>query len=226
VEACRLAVDQRGWYCRSTAFNPHTAEGKKTVALEILEQLGWHPPDAILVSAGDGNIVSGIHRGLLDAQAMGWLTTMPRIIAVQSSSAPALYRAWMSGQEAVSPYPANTIAEGINVSEPLDGFRALRAVRQTKGCFAVADEARLAEATALLARTAGLFAEPSSVVTVAAIPGLLATGALRPGDRVVLVNTGNGLKDPSLALTIGTQTNRLAAAGDLARVLDDIESRW
>jgi len=226
VALCNQATVQRGWYCRSTALNPHTAEGKKTVALEIAEQLGWHSPDAVVVPAGDGNIVSGIHRGFLDAQAMGWLDTLPKIIAVQSSAAPALHAAWAAGATVVRSHPANTIADGINVSSPLDGFRALRAVRQTGGSVVLAKESQLAEATALLARTAGLFAEPASVVTVAAVPELLAAGVLRRGDRVVLVNTGHGLKDLSVALDLKAKVHRVEEDDDLGAIFDVIENNW
>jgi threonine synthase len=226
VAACNQATADRGWYCRSTALNPYTAEGKKTAALEIAEQLGWQAPDVVLVPAGDGNIVSGVHRGFQDAHAMGWISRIPRIIAVQSAAAPALYAAWRSGATQVAPQPANTIADSINVAEPQDGFRALRAVRQTGGGVVVVEDSMLAEATAALAETAGLYVEPASGVTVAALPGLLESDLLTAQDRVVLVNTGHGLKDPSLAQRMDRPAHLLAPGGELGEVLDAVERNW
>ncbi|WP_149830547.1 threonine synthase [Streptomyces tailanensis] len=200
VELSYEVARRKGWYCRTTAFNPYTAEGKKTVALEIAEQLGWHAPDVVLVPAGDGNILTGVHKGFSDTLAMGWTDRMPRLIAVQSAAAPALFEAWRCGAQVPAGARAGSRAESISVAVPQDGRRALRAVRATDGCVAVVSDEEAMDAVNLLARTSGVFAELASAVTTAALPGLLADGRVLPDECVVVVNTGSGLKDPLAAL--------------------------
>ncbi|NTU83264.1 MAG: threonine synthase [Chloroflexales bacterium] len=195
VDLCLAACDEWDWYNRSTGYNPHTAEGKKTCALEICEQLGWEAPDSVLVSVGDGNIITGLHRGFQDALALGWISHMPRLIGVQAAAAPALYNAWRDGADDVAPDRAETLADSINVGLPRDGFRALRALRETGGiCLTVEDEAIL-HAMSRVARTSGLFTEPAGAATFAGLFALAESGIIGADERVVVVNTGNGLKD-------------------------------
>lgn len=210
VELCAAACDEWGWYNRSTGANPHTAEGKKTCALEICEQLGWDAPDSVVVAVGDGNIITGLHRGFQDALALGWIARVPRLIGVQAAAAPALYDAWRSGAADVAPGRAETLADSINVGLPRDGFRALRAIRATGGlCVAVAEEAILAALTAV-ARASGLFTEPAGAVAFAGLAALAASGAIGPDERVVVVNTGNGLKDIRAAQRAAAKPHRVA----------------
>jgi len=216
------AAEKRGWYCRSTAFNPYTAEGKKTAALEIAEQLGRQPPDVVVVPTGDGNILVGLHRGFQDAYLLGWIDRIPRLIAVQSAQAPALYQAWRSGASDVTAGPAESRAESINVGTPQDGFRALRAVRDTGGCVVTVSDEEALEAVGLLARLSGVFVEPSSATAVAALPALVGSGRLDRDERVVLVNTGHGLKDPLAALSYTRPEVDLQA--DLAGLAESLEA--
>jgi threonine synthase len=217
VELCMAACHAWGWYNRSTGYNPHTAEGKKSCALEICEQLGWQAPDTVIVSVGDGNIITGLHRGFEDALGMGWITRMPRLIGVQAAAAPSLYNAWLAGAEDVTPAPATTIADSISVGLPRDGFRALRAMRTTGGmCLAVSDEAILA-ALARVARASGLFTEPACAAAFAGLFALAEAGALARDERVVVVNTGNGLKDIRAAGMVAGQPHLVAPSLEAVR---------
>lgn len=212
-DLCMATCQQRGWYCRNTAYNPYTAEGKKTVSYEICAQLGWHAPDTIVVAVGDGNIITGIHRGLEDLLALGWIERMPRLIGVQAEGAPALYNAWRSGAEDVTLTPTRTIADSIDVGLPRDGFRALRAMRSTGGfCMAVSDEAIL-EALRVLARGSGVFAEPASAASFAGVQQLAAAGQLTADERIVVVLTGSGLKDVRAAIRAAGEPKRIGADG-------------
>ncbi|WP_176947124.1 threonine synthase [Lentzea fradiae] len=198
VEASRLASTQRGWYCRNTAYNPFTAVGKMTVALEIAEQLGGLAPDVVLVPTGDGNILAAVHRGFADATAMGWLDRVPRLVAVQARGADALHRAWVAGLAAPVTGPENSRADSINVALPQDGARALRAVRATGGGIVTVPDDELARGARTLATHSGVFAEPAAATVV---PGLLIAreeGLVTASDRVVLLSTGHGLKDSGL----------------------------
>jgi len=202
-----LAVEasaRYGWYCRNTGMNPYTLEGKKTVAYEIAEQLGWQMPDAIVVSVGDGNIISGVHKGLCDLMELGWIDRMPKLIGVQAAGSAALYDVWKRGADPATMVPINaqTVADSISADLPRDRVKAVRAVRDTGGAFvSVPDEAILAGIPAL-ARLAGVFAEPAASATYAGAQAALAEGHLQPDERVVLLVTGNGLKDIKSAMRV------------------------
>ncbi len=203
-DLCQAACREWGWYCRNTGYNPHTAEGKKTCALEIVEQLDWEAPDTVLISVGDGNIITGLYRGFQDALALGWISRLPRLIGVQAARSPSVYHAWRSGARDVSPDRADTLADSINVGLPRDGFRALRAIRETDGfCIAVEDK-EILEAMTAVGRLTGIFAEPAGATSFAGLFSLTSTGKITPDERVVVVNTGNGLKDvKSVSFTLG-----------------------
>ena len=135
------AADEFGWYCRNTGYNPFTAEGKKTAALEIWEW--WlskkseskqsNKAITIIVSVGDGNIISGIHKGFKDLLALGWIEQIPRIMGVQAEGSAAIANAFRDGTENITPVSATTIADSISVDLPRDGVRAVRAVKETGG---------------------------------------------------------------------------------------------
>lgn len=196
-DLCVALCDAQGWYCRNTGMNPFTAEGKKTVSLEIADQLAWNVPDAVVVSVGDGNIIAGVHKGFVDLHRLGWISRIPRLIGVQADGSSALLRAWLNGVQAadMKPEPAETIADSISAGLPRDRAKALRAVRETGGAFVgVSDESILASIPAL-ARLTGVFAEPAAAAVYAGARRAVEYGYLRPEDRVLLLSTGNGLKD-------------------------------
>src|SRR3989475_5727790 len=128
VEACNVF----GWYNRNTGYNPYMVEGKKTVGLEIAEQLGWEVPDTILVPTGDGCIISGVYRGFEDLHQLGMIEHMPRLVAVQAEGSPAIVRA-LEGDGTVRAYPAHTVADGISVGLPHNGVMAVQCVRASGG---------------------------------------------------------------------------------------------
>jgi threonine synthase len=205
----RQAAQELGWYCRNTAMNPFTVEGKKTAAFEICEQLTravgagedgrWRAPDRIYVSVGDGNIITGVHKGLTDLHALGWIDRMPKLIGVQSEGSAAIARAFAAGSDSVAPVKANTIADSIAADAPADGHRALRAVRQTKGDYVVVSDARILEAIPRLGRDATVFAEPAAAAAYAGLLQHVADGVIDRDEQVVVLITGNGLKDVAAA---------------------------
>ena len=115
-ELCAQAAKEFGWYNRNTGYNPYMSEGKKTVSFEVCEQLGWDAPDRIFVSVGDGCIIGGVHKGLRDLMALGWIKKMPKIMGVQAAGSAALYDAWRTGISAMEmqPIDAHTIADSIS----------------------------------------------------------------------------------------------------------------
>lgn len=201
-DLCLEATEQYGWYCRNTGFNPFTQEGKKTVSYEIAEQMSgkegeFVAPDSLFVSVGDGNIISGVHKGFKELLSMGMIQEMPRIFGIQAAGSAALYHAWREGIDpvALSPISASTIADSISAGLPRDPVKAMKAVSETDGQFiAVTDDAIL-EAIPMLARTSGVFAEPAAAAAYAGIRKAAEEGLIARDEHAVLLVTGNGLKD-------------------------------
>ena len=207
------AANEFGWYCRNTGYNPFTAEGKKTAALEIWEwwqqaHEDWHheigdgadhAPLTIFVSVGDGNIISGIHKGFKDLQALGWLPRVPRLIGVQAEGSAAVTNAFRANTEKIVPVAAKTLADSISVDLPRDGVRAVRAARETGGTFITVSDEEILRAVAALGR-AGIFAEPAGATAYAGLESAVRSGVIAGGDPVLVLNTGNGLKDIKAAM--------------------------
>ncbi len=201
------AAQEFGWYCRNTGYNPFTAEGKKTAALEIWEWAASNPlfsaPSAprlsIFVSVGDGNIISGIHKGFKDLLALGWIEQMPRIFGVQAEGSAAIANAFHAGGETIIPVAANTLADSISVDLPRDGVRGVRAARETGGSYILVSDAEILAAIGELGK-AGIFAEPAGATAYAGLAKAAAAGLVAPNDPVLALNTGSGLKDVRAAM--------------------------
>jgi threonine synthase len=212
------AAREFGWYCRNTGYNPFTAEGKKTAAFEICEQFTraqtggadlkrrrWDAPEAIFVSVGDGNIISGLHKGLKDLLELGWIEHMPRLFGVQSTGSAAVYNAFVRGVETIEPVSATTMADSISVDLPRDGVRAVRAARETQGSYLAVEDEAILVAMRDLAREAAVFAEPAGAAAYAGLVQAQQRRLLSPEWRVLVLNTGNGLKDVRAAMQASGQ---------------------
>jgi threonine synthase len=199
-----------GWYCRNTGYNPFTAEGKKTAAFEICEQMTmidgragapeWSAPDVVIVSVGDGNIISGLHKGFRDLFDLGWIRRMPRLVGIQAAGSAAVYQAFVAGASEISPVRAETLADSISVDLPRDGLRALRAVRETGGTLLTVDDPAILQAIRELGMVEGIFAEPAAATAYAGMVEAVGRGLLDPGERIVVLLTGSGLKDVRAAM--------------------------
>lgn len=196
-ELCAQAAKEFGWYNRNTGYNPYMSEGKKTASLELCEQLGWDAPDRIFVSVGDGCIIGGIHKGLRDLMALGWIKKMPKIMGVQAAGSAALYEAWRTGISAteMTPIDAHTIADSISAGLPADRIKGLAAVRQTDGAYIKVTDDEILAAIPALARGCGVFAEPAGAAAYAGLVKAVEQSLVHPDERIVVLSTGNGLKD-------------------------------
>ena len=211
------AAAELGWYCRNTGYNPFTAEGKKTAGLEIWEQClrddpapqRWH----IFVPVGDGNIISGVYKGLWDLQQLGWLPQLPRLHGVQAAGSAAIAQAWAAGHDTIRPVQARTLADSIAVDLPRDGYRALCAVRVTGGRYWVVSDDDILAALAMLGR-AGIFVEPAAAAAFAGVRQAREQGYLTADDPVLVLLTGSGLKDIAAARQAVTPPP-VVAPGDL-----------
>jgi threonine synthase len=197
------ATQEFGWYNRNTGYNPFTAEGKKTAALEIWEQvLMKYPlekPLCVFVSVGDGNIISGIHKGFKDLYAIGQIEHMPRIFGCQSTGSAAIANAYHAGTEEIKPVAADTLADSISVNLPSDGLRALRAATHTDGAYVTIEDEQILQAVADLGKV-GIFSEPAGSASYAGLKKALEEGLVNADDPVLVLNTGSGLKDVKAAM--------------------------
>jgi threonine synthase len=201
-------VQERGWFDASTLKEPYRIEGKKTMGLEIAEQSGWDPPDVVLYPAGGGVGLIGVWKAFQELEAIGWVSPgrAPRLIAVQAEGCAPIVRAWEAGEDSSQFFEgAQTLAAGLRVPKALGDFIVLRAVRETGGtCIAVSD-AEMIDALRRLGETEGMLICPEGAACVAALPHLLDRGDIGREERVLILNTGSGLKYP--------ESLRLAASG-------------
>jgi threonine synthase len=188
-----------GWFDLSTLKEPYRLEGKKTMGLELAEQLGWSMPDVLLYPTGGGTGLVGIPKGYEELRDMGWVSgPLPRVYAVQAEGCAPVVKAFADGAETTAPWEnPTTHAAGLRVPSPFAGRQMLRILRETGGgAFAVGEEA-IREAQRLLAHLEGIWTAPEGAALVAALGMLKDAGGLTRDARVVLVLTGTGIKyDP------------------------------
>ncbi|MDX1688364.1 MAG: threonine synthase [Candidatus Promineifilaceae bacterium] len=201
-ELCLQAADAYGWYNRNTGYNPYMTEGKKTASLEICEQLGWEAPDAIFVSVGDGCIIGGLHKGLKDLRALGWIDRVPRLFGVQSAGSDWMVQAWEEDADLLAkpPINANTVADSISAGLPRDRLKAMAAVKETGGAYVRVRDEEILAAIPALARGVGVFAEPAGAAAYAGLVKAAEQDLVDADDRIVVLSTGSGLKDVASAM--------------------------
>jgi threonine synthase len=190
------AVAEGGWFDASTLKEPYRLEGKKTMGLEIFEQLGRRVPDVIVYPTGGGVGLIGIHKALGELRALGWLDgPLPRLVAAQAAGCAPIVRAFERGARTAEPFlDAHTVAFGINVANPIGATLMLDVIAETGGCAVAVEDDELLAALAETARLEGAFVCPEGAAGVAAIRRLRASGWIAESDEVVLLNTGAGIK--------------------------------
>lgn len=194
---CTQIADEYGWGFANINLRPFYSEGSKTMAFEIVEQLGWRPPDAIVAPMAGASLLTKMHKGLQEMVKIGWLNeAKTRLIGAQPEGCDPVVRAFKNGSEDVAPVVPNTIAKSLAIGDPADGYYALRAIRATGGAAGNANDEEIVEGIRLLARTEGIFTEPAGGTVVAVTKKLREQGQIDPDERVVLCITGNGLKTP------------------------------
>ncbi|MFH1766109.1 MAG: threonine synthase [Gemmatimonadota bacterium] len=195
-ELCLSACEEFGWYNRNTALNPFTIEGKKTAALEIAASMAPDEPDVVVVPTGDGVILAGLARGFEDLLRGRLLTRMPRLLSVQPEGSAAIFQAWREGSDEIKRVTgAASVADSLTVEAPRNAILCLRRIRESGGATVAVPDSAILEAIPFLAQHSGVFAEPAAA---SALPGLqtaLDEGLVGKEDRIVLLVTGNGLKD-------------------------------
>ncbi len=221
-DLCLEATAEYGWYNRNTGYNPFTREGKKTVSFEICEQMGWECPDKVFVPVGDGNMISGVWKGFVDLEAIGFIDRKPQLVACQAQNSDAVKRAFES-DGTIRPVSGETVADSISVGFPRDGDAALMAIHESEGfALAVSDDA-IINAIPEMARSAGIFAEPAGVAAYAALKKAVKDHMVNPEEKIVVLVTGNGLKDIDTAMrSTGKPMTIRPDLGELKRALREI----
>lgn len=195
----RMVADRKadeGWFDVSTLKEPYRVEGKKTMGYELAEQLGWELPDVVLYPTGGGTGLIGMWKAFDEMEAMGWIgAARPRMVAVQAAGCAPIVRAYEAGAESAEIWDgAETVASGLRVPGAVGDFLMLRAVRESNGtAVAVTDDALLG-CVEEMASSTGIFPAPEGAATLAGLKKLVSDGWVTPADRVVLFNTGTGLK--------------------------------
>jgi threonine synthase len=219
-EVATAAIERWGWYNRNCAINPYLAEGKKTCSLEIYEQLGYNVPDVVVVSVGDGCIISGQWKAFKDLHLAGEIDRLPRMLGVQASGCRPIVDAFERSCD-VCTVEADTIADSIRVGEPRNWRKALKALDESGGTALSVTDDEIVEAMLLLGSTTGVFAEPAGATGLAGLRVALRRGLIEKGETVAVLVTGSGLKDPA------SLDGRIRVAevgsdlGSVARVLEE-----
>ncbi|MDD6435339.1 MAG: threonine synthase [Clostridiales bacterium] len=198
------AIDRWGWYNRNAAINPYLMEGKKTVALEIAEQLNWKMTDYVAVSVGDGCTIAGVWKGFKDLYAAGFIDRLPRLLSVQAEGCCPLNKAIAEGKD-WEPMEENTIADSIAVGVPRNADKALNAIRESNGVVVNVSDEEILSAMKLVGRTCGVFSEPAGATGSAGIKKAVDLGLIPHDASIVAISSGNGLKDT---------VNAIKAAGE------------
>jgi len=187
------ACERWGWYNRNSGINPYLVEGKKTVGLEIGEQLGWQPPDWVAVSVGDGCTIAGVWKAFREMKTLGLTERTPRMLGVQAEGAAPITTAFRTG-EAMRPIEPHTLADSIAVGVPRNWKKAVLAVAESGGAMINVSDEEILEAMRSTGRLTGIFAEPAAATAVAGLRRAVADGTVGRRASVVAVITWNGLK--------------------------------
>jgi threonine synthase len=192
---CSQIADELGWGFANINLRPFYSEGSKTLAFEVVEQLGWHAPDAIVIPMAGASLLTKTYKGLQELVKVGWLERADtRIIGAQAEGCAPVVNAFRSGSDEVQPVVPNTIARSLAIGAPADGYHGLQAIRSTGGHAEAATDEEIVEGIRLLASCEGIFTETAGGTVVAAARRLREAGVLERDERVVLCITGNGLK--------------------------------
>jgi threonine synthase len=223
---CQQSVERYGWYNRNCAINPYLVEGKKTVGLEICEQLDWKVPDWVAVSVGDGCTIAGVWKAFHEMHILGLIERTPRMLGVQAEGAAPVTAAFRT-LEPLRPVEPHTIADSIAVGVPRNWKKAVDAVHESHGVMLNVSDDEILDAMCYTGRLAGIFAEPAAATAVAGLRRAVADGIVGRRATALAVITGNGLKDTrSARVAIGEPFEVEPDGTGLDTILSGQVSKW
>ena len=192
---CSEIANELNWAFVNINIRPFYAEGSKTLAFEVVEQLGWRAPDAVVAPAASGSLITKIWKGLKELYMVGLLDSLKtRVYGAQAEGCSPIAQAWKEGRDFVKPVKPNTIAKSIAIGNPADGIYALQVTKESSGIWETATDEEIIEGIKLLAETEGIFTETAGGTTIAVLKKLAEKGYFSPKEMVVAYITGNGYK--------------------------------
>ncbi len=192
---CSEIASDQGWAFVNINIRPFYAEGSKTLAYEVVEQLGWRVPDVVVVPAASGSLYTKIWKGLKEMKEVGLIDSVStRMLGAQAQGCSPIAQAWKEGRDYIKPVRPNTIAKSIAIGNPADGIYALETARESEGDWEMASDEEIIYAIKLLASTEGIFTETAGGTTIAVLKKMVEKGAIDPDEVVVAFITGNGYK--------------------------------
>lgn len=192
---CSEIAGERRWAFVNVNIRPYYAEGSKTLAFEVVEQLGWRAPDQVVVPMASGSLLTKIWKGLKEFQKIGLLKDVPtKVNGAQAEGCSPIATAYKDGRDFFKPVKPDTIAKSLAIGNPADGYYALKTVAESQGAMDAVTDDEVIEGIKLLAQTEGIFAETAGGVTIGTLRKLVKQGAIKKHDVTVAYITGNGLK--------------------------------
>ncbi len=192
---CSEIANDLGWAFVNINIRPYYAEGSKTLAFEVVEQLGWRAPDVVVAPAASGSLYTKIWKGLQEFKKVGLIEEVnTRMLGAQALGCSPIAQAWKEGRDFIKPVRPDTIAKSIAIGNPADGIYALQVAKESNGLWETATDREIIEAIKLLAETEGIFTETAGGTTVAVLKKYVQQGVISPDEVVVAYITGNGYK--------------------------------
>lgn len=192
---CSEIANDLGWAFVNINIRPYYAEGSKTLAFEVAEQLGWRAPDVVVAPAASGSLYTKIWKGFKELEKVGLIGEVKtRMLGAQAEGCSPIAQAWREGRDFIKPVKPNTIAKSIAIGNPADGIYALQVARESNGAWETATDEEIIEGIKLLAETEGIFTETAGGTTVAVLKKYVEKGMISPEETVVIYITGNGYK--------------------------------
>jgi len=192
---CSEIANDLGWAFVNINIRPYYAEGSKTLAFEVAEQLGWRAPDVVVAPAASGSLYTKIWKGFKELEKVGLIGEVKtRMLGAQAEGCSPIAQAWKEGRDFIKPVKPNTIAKSIAIGNPADGLYALQVARESNGAWETATDEEIIEGIKLLAETEGIFTETAGGTTIAVLKKYVEKGMISPEETVVVYITGNGYK--------------------------------
>jgi threonine synthase len=219
--ASEIAGEEDDWAFVNVNVRPYYAEGSKTLAYEIAEQLGWRLPDQVVVPVASGSQLTKIDKGFTELIKLGLVEEKPyKIFGAQASGCSPIAQAYRAGQDVVAPVKPSTIAKSLAIGNPADGPYVLDVIRRTGGVITDVDDEAVVHNIRRLARTEGIFGETAGGVTIGVTDKLIADGELDPAAETVVINSGDGLK------TLDAVADQVGPKATIPPSLDAFNDFW
>ncbi len=217
---CSEIANDLGWAFVNINIRPYYAEGSKTLAFEVAEQLGWRAPDVVVAPAASGSLYTKIWKGFKELEKVGLIGEVKtRMLGAQAEGCSPIAQAWREGRDFIKPVKPNTIAKSIAIGNPADGIYALQVARESNGAWETATDEEIIEGIKLLAETEGIFTETAGGTTIAVLKKYVEKGMISPEETVVVYITGNGYK------TMEVLEGKLAAPVRIKPTLKDFKEK-